>query len=265
MRRRGFLGTVCSVVLFAGCSALGGDPDGSSASSTEPTGGRTDQPATSPSTSMTTTLGGIDDEATTWDTAAGVKPTRADATRASTTEAETTGGETAESETPPSDTSEPGTTRGSDRYRERFREGLADVEIRSLTVKDSSVFLTYVSTAQRSHELAAGIESITVQYAEVVGNGWAVDSLEATAVDPAERPRGYWRVETDWIERLFADDITRTELMERTLDTYRGEVPEDHEHTTDEEDDEHDDHGEHESTIGRSITQRPENTSSGRR
>jgi hypothetical protein len=267
MRRRGFFGTVCGVVVLAGCSALGGDPGGGNASSAASTRGRTDRRATPSSASRTTAIrGGTESETTPRDTPTGTEPmradtTRADATGAETTATETTGDERAGSETTPGGTSEPGTTRGPDRYRERFREGLADVEVRSLTVEDDTVSLTYVSTAQRVHELAAGIESITVQYAEVVGNGWAVDALEATAVDPAERPRGYWRVETDWVERLFAGDISRTELMERTLDTYRGDLPEDHDHT-DEADGKHDDHGEHEPTTGRSTTHHDGNTSS---
>jgi hypothetical protein len=262
MRRRGFFGTVCGVVVLAGCSALGGDPGGGNASSAASTRGRTDRRATPSSASRTTAIrGGTESEATPRDTPTGTEPMRADTTRADATGAETTEDERAGSETTPGGTSEPGTTRGPDRYRERFREGLADVEVRSLTVEDDTVSLTYVSTAQRVHELAAGIESITVQYAEVVGNGWAVDALEATAVDPAERPRGYWRVETDWVERLFAGDISRTELMERTLDTYRGDLPEDHDHT-DEADGKHDDHGEHEPTTGRSTTHHDGNTSS---
>lgn len=264
MKRREFSAAVCGVfVVLAGCSVFGDETEPGNATAGEPTRNRT----------------GSESIATTPDGPATATAVRGDAgeatatTRSDTPDTHTTQVETPETETTEGRTPETGTTRETDQYLARFRGGLEDDGIESLTVEGNTVFLTYVSTVQRPHEVASGIESITVRYAEVVGSGWEVDSLEATVVDAAGRPRGYWRVETDWVERLFADDSTRTELMERTLATFHGDLREDHDHHPDEGDhhtnerdhhtDERDDeHGDHEPTTARSNTSRAANASS---
>ncbi|WP_424002271.1 hypothetical protein ACOZ4I_01370 [Haloarcula salina] len=110
------------------------------------------------------------------------------------------------------------------------------VEIESLRVKDDRVRLTYVTQSTRSHEIAAGIETVVVSFVQAYADDWRVDGLDAKLVEPTGAVMGYWRTETRWARPVAAGQETRTALLERTLDTYHGRLTRDHTHRDGSED-----------------------------
>jgi hypothetical protein len=104
------------------------------------------------------------------------------------------------------------------------------VDIDSLAVKDSRVRLTYVTKSTRSHELAAGIETVVVSFIQAYTDDWGVEGLDAEVIEPSGDVMGYWRTESGWVEPVVDGHETRTTLLERTLDTYHGRRTRDHDH-----------------------------------
>ncbi|WP_434531422.1 hypothetical protein ACODNH_11810 [Haloarcula sp. NS06] len=104
------------------------------------------------------------------------------------------------------------------------------VDIDSLAVEDSRIRLTYVTKSTRSHELAAGIETVVVSFIQAYTDDWGVDGLDAEVIEPSGDVMGYWRTESRWVEPVAEGHETRTELLERTLDTYHGRRTRDHDH-----------------------------------
>lgn len=142
-----------------------------------------------------------------------------------TTETTTTTPTTAVESTPAYDFDDPAAA---------FEALLSDrfVPVESVDVTDGRVQLTYVARSDRGHEVAAGIETVVVSYLQVYRHGWDVHALDATALDSesGDNVMGRWRLESRWVEQTLHDDWTRTDLLERTLDSYHGELrQEDHE------------------------------------
>jgi hypothetical protein len=104
------------------------------------------------------------------------------------------------------------------------------VDIDSLAVEDSRVRLTYVTKSTRSHELAAGIETVVVSFIQAYTDDWGVEGLDAEVIEPSGDVMGYWRTESGWVEPVVDGHETRTALLERTLDTYHGHRTRDHDH-----------------------------------
>ncbi|GGK67152.1 hypothetical protein [Haloarcula sebkhae] len=104
------------------------------------------------------------------------------------------------------------------------------VDIDSLAVEDSRIRLTYVTKSTRSHELAAGIETVVVSFIQAYTDDWGVDGLDAEVIEPSGDVMGYWRTESRWVEPVVEGHETRTALLERTLDTYHGRLTRDHDH-----------------------------------
>lgn len=113
-------------------------------------------------------------------------------------------------------------------FESRLRERFVDVE--SLRVEDGRVRLTYVTQSTRSHEIAAGIETVVVSFVQAYADDWRVDGLDAKLIEPSGAVMGYWRTETRWARPVAAGRETRTALLERTLDTYHGRLTRDHTH-----------------------------------
>lgn len=104
------------------------------------------------------------------------------------------------------------------------------VGVESLRVEDSRIRLTYVTRSTRSHEIAAGIETVVVSFVQAYADDWRVDGLDAKLIEPSGTVMGYWRTETRWARPVAAGQETRTALLERTLDTYHGRLTRDHTH-----------------------------------
>jgi hypothetical protein len=104
------------------------------------------------------------------------------------------------------------------------------VDIDSLAVVDSRVRLTYVTQSTRSHELAAGIETVVVSFIQAYTDEWSVRGLDAEVVERSGDVIGYWRTESRWVEPVVEGHETRTALLERTLNTHHGRLTRDHDH-----------------------------------
>ncbi|EMA29014.1 hypothetical protein [Haloarcula japonica] len=113
-------------------------------------------------------------------------------------------------------------------FESHLREWFVDID--SLTVEDSRVRLTYVTKSTRSHELAAGIETVVVSFIQAYTDDWEVEGLDAEVIEPSGDVMGYWRTESRWVEPVVEGHETRTALLERTLDTYHGRRTRDHDH-----------------------------------
>ncbi|WP_336337473.1 hypothetical protein [Haloarcula brevis] len=113
-------------------------------------------------------------------------------------------------------------------FESHLREWFVDVD--SLAVEDDRVRLTYVTETTRSHELAAGIETVVVSFIQAYTDDWGVEGLDAEVIEPAGDVMGYWRTESRWVEPVVEGHETRTALLERTLDTYHGRLTRDHDH-----------------------------------
>lgn len=190
--RRGFLGTLAlAAVTSAGCSSLGGTQNG--------------QPG---------------------DTGAGGS---AATSGASETPAQAGDGHSHDDEQAGSDdeTDIPADTELA-AFESNLRKWFVDID--SLAVEDSRIRLTYVTKSTRSHELAAGIETVVVSFIQAYTDDWGVDGLDAEVIEPSGDVMGYWRTESRWVEPVTEGHETRTALLERTLDTYHGRRTRDHDH-----------------------------------
>ncbi|RKS80862.1 hypothetical protein BDK61_0121 [Haloarcula quadrata] len=113
-------------------------------------------------------------------------------------------------------------------FESHLREWFVDID--SLAVEDSRIRLTYVTKSTRSHELAAGIETVVVSFIQAYTDDWGVEGLDAEVIEPSGDVMGYWRTESRWVEPVAEGHETRTALLERTLDTYHGRRTRDHDH-----------------------------------
>jgi len=209
--RRGFLGTLAlAAVTTAGCSSLGGTQNsqpgvGASGSTASPGGSET--PA------QTDDEGHRDES--------GHGHTHTDG-----------GNEHGEEHTQDSEHAGNDAESAAETELAAFESNLRKwfVDIDSLTVEDSRVRLTYVTKSTRSHELAAGIETVVVSFIQAYTDDWGVDGLDAEVIEPSGDVMGYWRTESRWVEPVVEGHETRTALLERTLDTYHGRLTREHDH-----------------------------------
>ncbi|MDT3436946.1 hypothetical protein [Haloarcula sp. 1CSR25-25] len=204
--RRGFLGALgLAVVASAGCSGLGGTQNG------HPGGVGASGPTATPDAGEAPTQtddGGHHDESGHTHTDGGGEHTHG-------------------SEHANSDPEVAGETELA-AFESHLREWFVDVD--SLAVEDSRVRLTYVTKSTRSHELAAGIETVVVSFIQAYTDDWGVEGLDAEVIEPSGDVMGYWRTESRWVEPVVEGHETRTALLERTLDTYHGRLTRDHDH-----------------------------------
>jgi len=211
--RRGFLGTLgLAAVTSAGCSSLSGTQNSQSgvgASGSAATPGRSETPAK-------TGDGTHHDES-------GHGHTHTDGGH------EHGEGHTQESDHADSDHGAEGTDETElAAFESNLRKWFVDID--SLAVVDSRVRLTYVTQSTRSHELAAGIETVVVSFIQAYTDDWGVEGLDAEVIEPSGDVMGYWRTESRWVEPVVEGHETRTALLERTLDTYHGRLTRDHDH-----------------------------------
>ncbi|KAA9399171.1 hypothetical protein Har1130_13280 [Haloarcula sp. CBA1130] len=210
--RRGFLGTLAlAAVASAGCSSLGGTQN--SQSGDTGAGGSTATPEASEMPAA--------DDGAHHDESHG--HTHADGGH------DHGEGHSHDSEHADSDDEADGAT---DTELAAFESNLRKwfVDIDSLAVEDSRIRLTYVTKSTRSHELAAGIETVVVSFIQAYTDDWEVDGLDAEVIEPSGEVMGYWRTESRWIEPVVEGHETRTALLERTLDTYHGRLTREHDH-----------------------------------
>ncbi|WP_241692699.1 hypothetical protein [Haloarcula salina] len=196
--RRGFLGTLAlAAASSAGCSGFG-----ASSGQSDPTGASGSSPETAAPTRT---------------------PTEADHEHGHDHSTEDSDHDEAHTHEDHADAAGP---LGS--FESSLRERFVDVE--SLSVEDGRVRLTYVTQSTRSHEIAAGIETVVVSFVQAYADDWRVDGLDAKLIEPSGTVMGYWRTETRWARPVVSGHETRTALLERTLDTYHGRLTRDHSH-----------------------------------
>jgi len=212
--RRGFLGTLgLAAVTTAGCSSLSGTQSGQSGDTG--TGGSTAPPEASETPAQTDDKGHRDES-------------RHEHGQTYTDDGDEHGEEyTRDSEHPDHD-AEGATETELAAFESNLRKWFVDID--SLAVEDSRVRLTYVTKSTRSHELAAGIETVVVSFIQAYTDDWGVDGLDAEVIEPSGDVMGYWRTESRWVEPVVEGHETRTALLERTLDTYHGRLTRDHDH-----------------------------------
>lgn len=107
------------------------------------------------------------------------------------------------------------------------------VAVRKVRVEDGRVRLIYVAGSERDHEVADGVETVVVSFIEVYREGWDVEAIDATLMDPhnSKEEMGRWRLEARWVESMLDSDWSRTDLLRRTLNTYHGDLEQDPDHS----------------------------------
>jgi hypothetical protein len=224
--RRGFLGTLAlAVATSAGCSSLGGTRN------SQPGGVGAGEPTATPDATETparTTSEAHHDES---------GHTHADGDHGE----EHAHDEHGDHDEDRAHDADPGTELAA--FESHLREWFVDVD--SLAVEDGRVRLTYVTKTTRSHELAAGIETVVVSFIQAYTDDWGVEGLDAEVVEPSGDVMGYWRTESRWVEPVVEGHETRTALLERTLDTYHGRRTRDHDHGGNESSHQHQNGTEH--------------------
>jgi len=115
-----------------------------------------------------------------------------------------------------------------DRPVAAFERMLVDlrVSVRSIEVVDGRVQLVYIGKSEYAHEIAAGIETVVVSFIRMRERGWDVEGVDVTILQgqDTESELGQWRLESRWVEHTLSGEWSRTELLERTLATYHGDL-----------------------------------------
>lgn len=106
-----------------------------------------------------------------------------------------------------------GVERHSEGYVAAFRDALEDEghEVHELVIEAGVVQVEYAPAELTEEAIEESIRTGAYAYWERVHGGWKVDRLEARVVVGGDLV-ATWRVETEWVERHLAGDISRQEL-----------------------------------------------------
>lgn len=85
-------------------------------------------------------------------------------------------------------------------YRDRFDRNLRRIDVRSLTVADGTVTLTYNASDVSESAIRADTQTVAIAWSQVVGAGWPVDRLRVRVYHEGRRVASY-RIEASWAEK----------------------------------------------------------------